>query len=165
MFAPTGTDCKPPSPGWTPGRRFRTVRRSALAADRPMMRRHMGGAMATDVVDRYQAALAKGDLERARSFLRDDLTFAGPFDTFDSAEDYWAAIGRLWTIVESIDVRHTSSAGDQVVVIYDMVTRTPAGTQLVCEWYGVEDDRIAWIRAIFDSAPFAFLRANAPDDD
>jgi hypothetical protein len=39
-----------------------------------------------------------------------------------------------------------------------MVTSTPAGTQLVCEWYGVRDDKIAWIRAIFDSAPFAFLR-------
>ncbi len=43
-----------------------------------------------------------------------------------------------------------SSDGDQVVVLYDMVTTTPAGTQLVCEWYRVDDDRIAWIRARFD---------------
>ena len=33
------------------------------------------------------------------------------------------------------------------------------GTQLICEWYGVEDGSIAWIRALFDTAPFAFLRA------
>jgi hypothetical protein len=45
------------------------------------------------------------------------------------------------------------------VVLYDMVTNTPAGTQLVCEWYGVENGKIAWIRALFDSAPFAFLRS------
>jgi hypothetical protein len=51
-----------------------------------------------------------------------------------------------------------SEAGGEVVVLYDMVTRTPAGTQLICEWYGVEEGKIAWIRAVFDSAPFASLR-------
>jgi len=45
--------------------------------------------------------------------------------------------------------------------LYDMITSTPAGTQLVCEWYGVEGEQIAWIRAVFDTAPFAFLRAGA----
>ena len=98
-------------------------------------------------------------ISKGRSYLRDDLRFQGPFDSFDSADDYWKAIQGLWSIVESVDVKHTSSDGDQVVVLYDMVTKTPAGTQLVCEWYGVEGGKIAWIRAIFDSAPFAFLRA------
>jgi hypothetical protein len=124
-----------------------------------MMPRRKEAQMAVDVVARYQAALGKGDLEGARSYLRDDLRFQGPFDSFDSADDYWKAIHGLWSIVESVDVKHTSSDGDQVVVLYDMVTKTPAGTQLVCEWYGVEGGKIAWIRAIFDSAPFAFLRA------
>jgi hypothetical protein len=41
-----------------------------------------------------------------------------------------------------------------------MVTTTPAGTQPVVEWFGVEDRRIAWIRTIFDTAPFAFLRSD-----
>lgn len=116
--------------------------------------------MERDVVARYQAALGAGDLGQARGLLRDDLRFEGPFDAFDSADDYWKAIQGLWTIVDSVDVRHVSSDGNQVVVLYDMVTKTPAGTQLVCEWYGVQDDRIAWIRAVFDSAPFAFLRAD-----
>jgi hypothetical protein len=34
-----------------------------------------------------------------------------------------------------------------------------SGTQPIVEWFGVEDDRIAWIRTIFDTAPFAFLRS------
>jgi hypothetical protein len=114
-----------------------------------------------DVVERYQAALAKGDLQTARGLLADDLRFEGPFDTFGTADDYWKAIQGLWGIVESVDVRHMSSAGDQTVVLYDMVTKTPAGTQLVCEWYGVAGGKVRWIRALFDSAPFAFLRAGA----
>jgi hypothetical protein len=118
--------------------------------------------MSTDVVARYQAALASGDFEIARGLLKDDLRFEGPFDTFETADDYWKAIQGLRSIVESVDVKHMSSDGDQVVVLYDMVTKTPAGTQLVCEWYGVDEGKIAWIRALFDSAPFAFLRSGSP---
>jgi hypothetical protein len=118
--------------------------------------------MSEDVVARYQAALGSGDFETARGLLSDDLRFKGPFDTFDTADEYWKAIHGLWSIVESVDVKHRSSDGDQVVVVYDIVTNTPAGTQLVCEWYGVEGNKIGWIRALFDSAPFAFLRSGSP---
>jgi SnoaL-like domain len=114
--------------------------------------------MANDVVAEYQKALGDGNFEAARALLKDDLRFKGPFDEFASADDYLQAVKGLWGIVESVQLRHVSSAGDEVVVLYDMATKTPAGTQLVCEWYRVEDDKIAWIRALFDSAPFAFLR-------
>jgi hypothetical protein len=113
----------------------------------------------SDVVTAYHEALSARNFDAARGLLRDDLRFDGPFDTFTSADDYWAALTRLWGAVERIDIRHRSSRGDEAVVIYDMVTRTPAGTQPVVEWLGVEDGRIAWIRTIFDTAPFAFLRS------
>jgi SnoaL-like domain len=116
--------------------------------------------MSLDVVGRYHEALRKEDLDAARKLLKDDLRFTGPFESFERADDYLVAIRKLWGIVESMEVRHVSSSGDQVVALYDMVTGTPAGTQLVCEWYGVEGDAIAWIRAVFDSAPFAFLRGD-----
>ena len=115
--------------------------------------------MSEDVVERYRSALAKGDLDTARALLADDLRFEGPFDTFETADDYWRAFQGLMNVVESVEQHHVSSSGDQVVVLYDMVTNTPAGTQLVCEWYGVGGGKISWIRALFDSAPFAFLRA------
>jgi SnoaL-like domain len=114
--------------------------------------------MASDVVAAYQKALEGRDFEGARSLLADDLRFTGPFEQFDNADEYLKTVQGLWTIVESIEVRHMSWEGDQVVVLYDMATTTPAGTQLICEWYGVKGDRIAWIRALFDTAPFAFLR-------
>jgi hypothetical protein len=114
--------------------------------------------MVLDVVSSYHEALREQDPAGARKLLRDDLRFEGPFESFENANDYVAAIAKLWGIVERIDVRHVSASGNEVVALYDMVTRTPAGTQLVCEWYGVEDGAIAWIRALFDTAPFAFLR-------
>jgi SnoaL-like domain len=117
--------------------------------------------MVLDVVTRYHEALGRRDFDGARQLLKDDLRFEGPFESFERADYYVAAIQKLFGIVESIEVRHASADGDQVVVLYDMVTRTPAGTQLVCEWFGVEGDSIAWIRAVFDTAPFGFLRGGA----
>jgi ketosteroid isomerase-like protein len=117
--------------------------------------------MARDVVGRYHEALRREDFDAARKLLTDDLRFTGPFESFERADDYIEAIRKLWGIVESMEVRHVSASGNEVVALYDMVTRTPAGSQLVCEWYGIDGDAIAWIRAVFDSAPFAFLRADA----
>ena len=37
------------------------------------------------------------------------------------------------------------------------VTKTPAGTAFICEWYRVRGDRIALIRALFDARAFAPL--------
>jgi SnoaL-like domain len=114
--------------------------------------------MGSEVVARYQEALRDRNFDAARDLLRDNLRFKGPFEEFDDADSYSRTVQGLWSMVESIDVKHLSSSGDEVVMLYDMVTKTPAGTQLICEWYGVEGGKIAWIRALFDTAPFAFLR-------
>jgi hypothetical protein len=117
--------------------------------------------MVLDVIARYHEALEKRDFDGARKLLKDDLRFEGPFESFERADDYVAAIQKLFEIVESIEVRHASADGDQAVALYEMATTTPAGTQLVCEWYGVEGETIAWIRAVFDTAPFALLQGGA----
>jgi hypothetical protein len=114
--------------------------------------------MGSEIVAAYHRAMKDGDFDAARALLQDDLRFQGPFEAIDDADTYVKAVRGLWSIVESADVRHMSSSGDEVVVLYDMVTETPAGTQLICEWYGTGVERIAWIRALFDTAPFAFLR-------
>jgi hypothetical protein len=117
--------------------------------------------MSGEVVTAYHDALGARDFDAARRLLRDDLRFQGPFDTFARADDYWEVLNKLWGVVDRIDIRHRSSTEDETVVIYDMVTKTPAGTQPIVEWFGVEDGRIAWIRTIFDTAPFAFLRSGS----
>src|SRR5436190_6291518 len=111
-----------------------------------------------DVVKRYQRALREGDFDAARGVLKDDLRFQGPFDTFDNADDYLKAVQALHGIIESVDMKHLWADGDEIVMLYDMVTSTPAGTELICGWHGGEGDKIGRIRVVFDSAPFAFLR-------
>jgi ketosteroid isomerase-like protein len=44
--------------------------------------------------------------------------------------------------------------GNDVCVIYDLVTNTPAGTAPTAEWYHVRDGKISAVRVFFDARPF-----------
>ena len=49
--------------------------------------------------------------------------------------------------------------GNDVCMLYDMVTNTPAGTAFIAEWIEVKGDKIASIRTVFDARPFAAMFA------
>ncbi len=108
-----------------------------------------------EIVDRYYAAWTNKDFATARSLLHDDLSFHGPIDTFDNADDYIAAITRLASIVTGVKRQKVFVDGQDVCEIYDLITATPAGTAPVAEWHTVKDGKIAAIRVYFDARPFA----------
>ena len=110
---------------------------------------------AKEIVLGYQKALGSGDMTAARLFLHDDLSFVGPFDTFHRPEPYLEALDKLHHIVVRVEPKRMFVDGDDVCILYDMVTNTPAGTAFICEWYRVRGDKIASIRALFDARPFA----------
>lgn len=114
---------------------------------------------ASQVVGDYQQALGKGDFVAARKLVRDDLLFQGPLDTFQSPEPYFEALKKLHPIIQRIDMKKVFATGNDVCILYDMVTNTPAGTAFVCEWYQVKADKIASVRTVFDARPFAAMFA------
>jgi limonene-1,2-epoxide hydrolase len=111
------------------------------------------------VVQRFQQALQSGDKAAARKLLAERFTFRGPFDHFDRPEAYLAALDKLQPVIERIHVKKIFDDGNEVCVIYDMVTKTDIGTSTIAEWFQVEDDRIAAIQAVFDARPWAHLFA------
>lgn len=110
---------------------------------------------AKEIVLGYQRALGKGDWAGARRFLDDHLSFKGPFDTFERPEPYLDALKKLHPIVERVDMKKVMEDEDDVVLLYDMVTRTPAGTAFIAEWYRTNGDKIKSIQVVFDARPFA----------
>jgi len=119
--------------------------------------RNMTTVNASEIVESYRAALGKGDFAAARKLMQDDMTFQGPLDTFNTADQYLEASKRLASIIQRIDLKKVFVDGDDVCVLYDMVTNTPAGTAFIAEWYQVKDGKIAALRAVFDARPFAAL--------
>lgn len=103
-----------------------------------------------------QAAMGNDDWKAARGFLADHhFRFDGPFDSFTTAEEYLAAIQKLHGMVERVDPHHLFVDGDDVCVLYDLVTNSPAGTAFICEWHHVTNGKIDKIRVVFDARPFA----------
>ena len=112
---------------------------------------------ASEVIESYREALGRGDFSTARQLMHDDMTFQGPLDTFTTADQYLEASRKLASIIQRIDVKKTFVDGDDICVLYDMVTNTPAGTAFIAEWYQVRGGKIAALRAVFDARPFAAL--------
>ena len=114
---------------------------------------------AGEVVHRFHAAVGAKDFVAARKLLHDDLSFKGPIDTFHKADDYVEAIKKLAGIVKGVEVKKVFVDGNEVCVLYDMITNTPAGTSFISEWFRTKGDRISEIRVVFDARPFAAMFA------
>jgi len=116
-------------------------------------------AKPADIVQKFMGALGKGDFVAARKYLDDHLSFQGPLDTFQKPELYLESLKKLHPIIERVDVKKMFADGDDVCLLYDMVTKTPAGTAFVAEWHHIAGDKIAAIRVVFDARPFAAMFA------
>ena len=112
---------------------------------------------AGEIIESYQAALGKGDFATARKLMQDNMTFQGPLDTFNTADEYLESLRKLASIVQRIDLKKVFVDGDDVCVLYDMVTNTLAGTAFIAEWYQLKSGKIAALRVVFDARPFAAL--------
>ncbi len=111
-----------------------------------------------EIVQKYQAATGKGDFATARKLVHDDLAFHGPIDKFNKPEPLFEALKTLMRIVERVEIQKVFVDGNDVCVLYDMVTKT-SGTELIVEWFKVKDGKISNIRVVFDARPFANLHA------
>ncbi len=103
----------------------------------------------------FQAAMGKNDWAAARKHLADGLQFVGPFESFSKADDYLASLQKLHHIVTRVDPHKMFVDGDDVCLLYDLVTNTPAGTAFIAEWHHVTNGKIDRVRVVLDPRPFA----------
>jgi len=117
---------------------------------------------AKETVVEYQTALGKGDWKGARALLKDDLSFTGPLEQFSRADDYVAALQRLYPMVENVDVKGLFSEKDDVVVLCDLHFKPPMPTMYVVEWYRVTAGKISRVQVVFDPRPMAAAMPPGP---
>jgi hypothetical protein len=79
--------------------------------------------------------------------------------TRTSAEEFVAALKRLAAIHVRNDVKRVFVDGDEVCVIYDFVTDTPAGALPTIEWLRFDGDRIRSIDLYYDRLPWQAVMA------
>jgi len=113
----------------------------------------------TEVVQQFYQALERKDFVAVRDCLHETSSLRGPFHTFNSIPPYLQALQDLSTVVERIEIQRMFMQGEDVCVLYDLVTNSPTGTAFVAEWFQVKDGKIAAIQVVFDPRPFELLFA------
>jgi hypothetical protein len=104
------------------------------------------------VVSTYVQSWTSGDFETTRSTLDDMVTFRGPLGAADGIEECMQGLHGLKRIVESSERREVIVDGDDVCLIYDLVT-TELGTIPTAGWFQLRDGRITAIQVFFDPRP------------
>ena len=115
------------------------------------------GNNAKEVVMSYQRALGNQDYKAARSYLRDGLSFRGPLASHDEPNSLLKDLEQLHHIVKEVEMKKVFVDGDDVCLLYDLITSTPPVTSFTCEWYRVHGGKISSIRVVFDARPYAAM--------
>lgn len=110
----------------------------------------MSGFDAAAIATKCLGAWTSGDLATARSLLRDDVSFVGPFGTNQGVEGYVAQLEGLSKIVRGAEQQKVIVDGDDVCVLYDLLT-VPAGPLPTSSWYHIADGKIDAVRTYFDA--------------
>jgi ketosteroid isomerase-like protein len=105
----------------------------------------------------YLDAFTAKDFARLEPILAPDLQFVGPARSFTGTGELRAALQRLSAVHVRNDVKRVFSDGNEVCVIYDLVTDT-VGAVPTIEWIKVADGRIASIHLFYDQMRWLAVR-------
>ncbi|BDZ59356.1 nuclear transport factor 2 family protein [Barrientosiimonas endolithica] len=96
-------------------------------------------------------AWAASDMDTARNYLAEDITFESPQTSLTGAHAVAEVMDQFAQAVEDITVLVVADDGDHVVVMYDMHTG-PFGTIRAAEHYTIRDGHIVADVLVFDTA-------------
>ena len=97
----------------------------------------------------YIEAVGSKDFDRVAELLHPDAAFVTTGPRIQGIPAYVGALRRLAPILVRNDVHTTVVDGNDVAIVYDFVTDTPAGAVPTIEWLTTEAGRIRTSRLIF----------------
>jgi len=105
----------------------------------------------------YYQAWTTHDLEKAMSYIADDMVCDAPAGRMEGAEAYRSFIGPFMQIVTGSRLIAAFGDDETALVMYDAETM-PVRSAPGAEYVTVKDGKITYSRFIFDRAPFDAAR-------
>ena len=102
----------------------------------------------------YIEGCSRKDFDAVAKLLAADVKFNGPNSKIAGADPYVAVLRRIAPVWVRSEVRKVFAEGNDVCVIYDFVTDTPAGAVPTVEWLRIENGRVASVQLFFDRVTF-----------
>ncbi|HEX2557893.1 MAG TPA: nuclear transport factor 2 family protein [Nitrososphaera sp.] len=104
------------------------------------------------VMEYLQALIERRDFKAARSYLKDNVSYVSPLNSFDGVEPYLKYNESLR--LPKPDIKKIFTDGDDVCLLYEMTLTTQPEALFVVFWAHVDDGKISSIRLLFDPRPF-----------
>jgi hypothetical protein len=117
-----------------------------------MQRIESSAKTAKEIVMEFIEATERRDFQAARVYLKDNVSYVSPLNSFDSAEPYLKYNLHLYETGQLVkfDIKKEFADSNDFCILHKW------NSQLVCVWYHVDDDgKISSVKVIFD--PRAFL--------
>jgi ketosteroid isomerase-like protein len=107
------------------------------------------------VASRCLAAWSSGDFDAARVLLDEHVQFTGPLGHTEGADAYIEGVRGFAKTIRSIEQRRVFGDGEDVCIIYDLVTKSAPAPIPTASWYRVRHGRVVSVNAFFDARPIA----------
>ena len=117
-----------------------------------MQRIESSAKTAKEIVMEFIEAAERRDFQAARGYLKDNVSYVSPLNSFDRAEPYLKYNLHLYETGQLVkfDIKKEFADSNDFCILHEW------NSQLVCVWYHVDDDeKISSVKVIFD--PRAFL--------
>jgi hypothetical protein len=106
---------------------------------------------AKEIVMEYIQATERQDFQSARGYLKDNVTYVSPVNSFDRADPYLKYNQHLYQTGQlvKLDIKKEFADSNDVCIIHEY------NSQLVSVWFHIDDDgKISSIKVIFDPRQF-----------
>jgi hypothetical protein len=117
---------------------------------------------AKEIVTEFLQAAERRDFTSAKSYLKDNLSYVSPLNSFDGAEPYLKYFEHV--DLPPLDIKKEFADSNDVCILHELTLKphpmiqkivTLPETCFVCTWFHVDDDgKISSIRVVFDPRPF-----------
>ena len=117
-----------------------------------MQRIESSAKTAKEIVMEFIEAAERRDFQAARGYLKDNVSYVSPLNSFNRAEPYLKYNLHLYETGQLVkfDIKKEFADSNDFCILHEW------NSQLVCVWYHVDDDeKISSVKVIFD--PRAFL--------
>jgi hypothetical protein len=104
------------------------------------------------VMEYLRSLIERRDFKSARSYLKDNVTYVSPLNSFDGVEPYLKYNESLH--LPKPDIKKVFTDGDDVCLLYEMTLTTQPAPFLVSFWAHVDGGKISSIKLVFDPRPF-----------
>jgi SnoaL-like domain len=117
------------------------------------MQKTQSAKNAKEIVIEYLETLTEHpDFESARSYLKDDMSYVSPLNSFNNADAYLKY--SLSLHLPKLDIKKIVTDGDDVCILHETTLTRPSATVPASLWFHVDGGKISSLSVLFDPRPF-----------